>query len=69
MDVGAAWINDTNQSSMYALTRKFGLDVIVQNTVGRIVMQDLDGGCHSFPYGGVPEVSCLFQRIWGGWLC
>jgi monoamine oxidase len=53
-DMGAAWINSTNQSHMYALAQKFGLEMITQNTDGEIVMHDLDGSVHSFPYGGTP---------------
>jgi len=54
--MGAAWLNDTNQSRVFALAKKFGLEMIVQNTTGKIVMHDLDGGSHVFPYGQVPEV-------------
>lgn len=57
-DMGAAWINSTNQSKMYALAKRFGLDTIEQNTNGDIVMHDLDGSVHTFGYGGVPKVSC-----------
>jgi monoamine oxidase len=53
-DMGAAWINSTNQSHMYALAKRFNLETIEQNTDGDIVMHDLDGSVHSFPYGQVP---------------
>jgi monoamine oxidase len=53
-DMGAAWINSTNQSHMYALARRFNLETIEQNTSGNILMHDLDGSAHSFPYGQVP---------------
>lgn len=57
-DVGAAWINDTNQSHMWALAQQFKLETAVQNTEGRIVMEDpVDGSFHTFPYGGIPEAS------------
>jgi hypothetical protein len=59
-DMGAAWINSTNQSKMYALAQRFGLETIVQNTEGEIVMHDLDGSVHTFPYGGVPDVGQMF---------
>jgi monoamine oxidase len=32
VDVGAAWINDSNQSKMYALAKRFDLELIEQNT-------------------------------------
>lgn len=61
-DVGAAWINDTNQIRMYELTRKYGLKTVVQNTTGRVIMEDpVDGKFSTFPYGGVPKVS-LYAR-------
>lgn len=53
-DMGAAWLNSTNQSRVYALTQRFGLETIVQNTQGSVAMQDLDGSCHTFPYGSTP---------------
>jgi len=59
VDVGAAWINDSNQSEVYALARHLGLEaeLVVQNTDGSIVMEDLDGGVGVFEVGGVPGVS------------
>ena len=61
-DVGAAWINDTNQSYMWELVKKFGLEYVEQNTTGDCIMHDpLDGKFSTFPYGGVPQVS--FQVI------
>lgn len=50
-DVGAAWINDTNQSKMYALAQRFGLDLITQNTTGRIIVDDGIGKLKTHPYG------------------
>jgi len=55
-DMGAAWINSTNQSRMYALAQRFGLETIEQNTKGDVVMHDLDGSVHTFGYGEVPKV-------------
>ncbi|KAI9052037.1 hypothetical protein LZ554_004291 [Drepanopeziza brunnea f. sp. 'monogermtubi'] len=34
VDIGAAWINDTNQSHVYALTKRFGIELVQQNTDG-----------------------------------
>lgn len=50
-DVGAAWINDTNQSKMYALARRYGLNLITQNTTGRIVVDKGVGNLKTHPYG------------------
>lgn len=55
-DMGAAWINSTNQSKMFALAKKFELEIIEQNTQGDVVMHDLDGSVHTFGYGEIPKV-------------
>ncbi|KAH8646400.1 putative mao-B [Tricladium varicosporioides] len=57
VDLGAAWINDTNQARVHALTKKLGLETVIQNTVGNVVQQDLDGSVGSFAYGGVPKLN------------
>lgn len=54
VDVGAAWINDSNQARVYALSKALGLRLVVQNTVGDIIQEDVDGGLGVFPYGGTP---------------
>ncbi len=56
VDIGAAWINDTNQSFMYALTKRFGIQLLKQNTEGDCIFQDMDGTAHAFPYGTSPKV-------------
>lgn len=56
VDVGAAWINDTNQSEVFALAKSLGLETVVQNTTGRVVQQDVDGTLSTFVYGDVPKV-------------
>ena len=53
-DLGAAWINDTNQSRMWELAQQFKLSTITQNTTGNVIVQDFDGGLKRFEYGGVP---------------
>lgn len=55
IDVGAAWINDTNQSRMISLARAFNLDLITQNTSGTIVLEDFDRSLKHFPYGELPS--------------
>jgi monoamine oxidase len=56
VDLGAAWINDTNQEKMYALAKRYGAELIEQNTQGNCVIQDSDGKCSSFLYGDLPHV-------------
>ena len=62
VDVGAAWINDTNQSEVFELAKGLGLGLVRQNTNGRVVQQDLDGSVSTFVYGEVPEVGRLDVR-------
>lgn len=55
-DLGAAWINDSNQSRMWELAQELGLHTYTQNTTGNVVVQDFDGSLVKFPYGDVPKV-------------
>lgn len=55
VDVGAAWINDTNQSEVYALAKDLGLELVVQNTTGSVIQEDIDGNVSTFEYGGAPQ--------------
>ncbi|RSL69870.1 hypothetical protein CEP53_002036 [Fusarium sp. AF-6] len=55
IDLGAAWINDTNQSRVYALAKRYGAEVIEQNTTGNAVLEDFDGKCTPFRYGDIPN--------------
>ncbi|KAK6439989.1 hypothetical protein LTR95_003797 [Oleoguttula sp. CCFEE 5521] len=50
-DVGAAWINDSNQSRMFALAKRFNLELVPQNVQGRIVVDDGVGSFKAHPYG------------------
>jgi monoamine oxidase len=54
VDLGAAWINDTNQDKIYELAKSLKLEMVVQNTVGDIIQEDLAGGLGLFEYGGTP---------------
>ncbi|OJD36537.1 flavin-containing amine [Diplodia corticola] len=54
VDLGAAWINDTNQTRMIALARQYGAELIEQNTTGNCAFQGFDGQCSSFAYGELP---------------
>ncbi|CAL5871359.1 uncharacterized protein PFLUO_LOCUS5609 [Penicillium psychrofluorescens] len=55
IDLGAAWINDTNQKEVFALSKSLGLELVQQNTSGSVVQEDIDGSVSQFPYGSVPE--------------
>ncbi|KAK5957755.1 hypothetical protein OHC33_000944 [Knufia fluminis] len=54
IDLGAAWINASNQERTYRLAREVGADLIEQNTSGSVVLQDIDGTRKTFPYGEIP---------------
>ncbi|KAF1812577.1 amine oxidase [Eremomyces bilateralis CBS 781.70] len=50
VDLGAAWINDTNQSEMYKLAREFGFDLVEQRSSGFNLTKGLDGNLVKFPF-------------------
>ncbi|KAK8021981.1 hypothetical protein PG993_012748 [Apiospora rasikravindrae] len=54
-EMGAAWINDVNQTKMIALARRYNLELIEQNTTGNCVLQSFDGKASTFPYGKLPQ--------------
>ncbi|KAK8108376.1 flavin-containing amine oxidase [Apiospora sp. TS-2023a] len=54
-EMGAAWINDVNQTKMIALARRYNLELIEQNTDGNCVFQGFDGKASTFPYGELPQ--------------
>jgi monoamine oxidase len=58
VDVGAAWINDSNQSKMFTLSKRFGLELIEQLSDGKCAAQ-VQGKDTSmvFRYGEIPEFS------------
>lgn len=57
VELGAAWINDTNQTVMAGLARKFGLELLVQSIDGDCTLQDENGQVSTFKYGDLPQVS------------
>lgn len=52
-DLGAAWINDTNQSEIFKLVRKYGFDTEVQRACGETIIQHADDSFEKVPYGQV----------------
>lgn len=57
VDLGAAWINDVNQTRVYALAKQYNAEMIEQNTAGNCAIQGASGTISSFPYGELPSVS------------
>ncbi|WYZ43637.1 hypothetical protein EsH8_VII_000073 [Colletotrichum jinshuiense] len=51
VDLGAAWINDTNQSEMYKLAQQFGFDLIEQRVTGMDLYETAAGNIEAVPYG------------------
>ncbi|KAL2867400.1 putative flavin-containing amine oxidase [Aspergillus lucknowensis] len=62
VDVGAAWMNDVNQSKVYALAKRFGAEVLEQNTTGLCVLQGANGKCSTFQYGDLPKFDTVTAR-------
>ncbi|MAD84270.1 MAG: hypothetical protein CL912_15005 [Deltaproteobacteria bacterium] len=54
-ELGAAWLNDTNQSYVWEYAKRFGLTPVVQNTEGLVAAEDAHGICHMFPFGELPK--------------
>lgn len=52
LELGAAWINDTNQAEMYKLAQEFGFDLIEQRATGLDINEVPGSGYVSLPYGG-----------------
>ena len=53
-DLGAAWINDTNQSEMFKLYQHYGIDTEVQRDTGETLLQAADGSVTKVPFGTPP---------------
>jgi monoamine oxidase len=53
-DLGAAWINDTNQSEMFKLFQRYGIDGEIQRDSGYTVLESADGSLFKVPYGQSP---------------
>ncbi|KAJ4251850.1 hypothetical protein NW762_011147 [Fusarium torreyae] len=57
VDMGAAWINDSNQSEMFTLSKEFGFDLVVQKAEGRSLYQDAEGNVKTIPFGLPADLS------------
>ncbi len=55
-ELGATWLNDTNQSHVWGYCKRFGLTSVVQNIKGSVASEDSKGECHLFPFGEMPRV-------------
>ncbi|KAL2839271.1 amine oxidase [Aspergillus pseudoustus] len=50
IELGAAWINDSNQSEMYSLAKEFGFKLIQQRAEGDSLYQTKSGNVSTIPY-------------------
>lgn len=57
VELGAAWINDSNQSEMYALAQEFGFKLVKQRAEGTSLYQYAEGNVKSHPYEQPSPVS------------
>ncbi|KAE8156553.1 hypothetical protein BDV40DRAFT_305963 [Aspergillus tamarii] len=55
VDLGGAWINDTNQSEIYKLAQTLKLELVVQRSDGDVIFEDLDGGLRRAGNGLMPD--------------
>ncbi|KAJ5939513.1 flavin-containing amine oxidase [Penicillium verhagenii] len=62
-DLGAAWINDTNQSEMFALFQRYNIDGLIQRACGEDVALLEDGSAVKKPYGQPLGDQRVFQRL------
>lgn len=56
-DMGGTWFNDTNQSFISEMIKKYSLKTIITETSGNVVLEDRNGNLSSVPYGTSTEVS------------
>jgi monoamine oxidase len=63
VDLGAAWINDTNQSEAWALGKMLKLEFVEQLTEGACILHDGQAQRSLFPYGEIPNVSARNSTI------
>ncbi|KAI1097659.1 putative amine oxidase [Jackrogersella minutella] len=50
-DVGAAWVNDSNQTEIWKLFEKYDVGPVIQRATGTSFRQSEDGRVESYPYG------------------
>lgn len=56
VELGAAWINDTNQRRMWKYAQLFGLEMVTQRAEGECVMLEEGGKRGTFAFGKSPNV-------------
>ncbi|KAM5350043.1 hypothetical protein ACJ41O_006548 [Fusarium nematophilum] len=56
-ELGAAWLNNSNQSHIWSWCEKLNLTPVVQATSGLVASEDELGNCQFFPFGGTPQTN------------
>lgn len=62
VDLGAAWLNEVTQPKIYALAKRYGLETIVQRTVGDGILEDTSGTIWRYALDELPDVNQMIQR-------
>ncbi|KAL4962692.1 putative flavin-containing amine oxidase [Aspergillus stella-maris] len=62
VDLGAAWINDVNQTRVHTLAKRFGAEILEQSTNGSCVLEDTDGKISTFQYGELPKFDAAIAQ-------
>ena len=63
IELGAAWVNDTNQSEMWAMVQKYGLEAVIQRAEGLDCVQNKDKSVAHVPYGDTPVSGSTFLQM------
>ncbi|KAF5648522.1 amine oxidase [Fusarium sp. NRRL 25303] len=67
VDLGAAWLNDTNQSEIYKLAQEFGFELIEQRATGYNLHQDSTSNVTKIKHGtGMPvppDAADIVQKL------
>lgn len=61
-DLGATWVNDTNQSEIWKLFEKYNLGAVVQRATGTSFRQSEDGTTVAHPYHRESSVSTYLPQ-------
>ncbi|XXG97383.1 hypothetical protein Hte_003684 [Hypoxylon texense] len=68
-DLGATWLNDTNQSEIWKLFEKYNLGAVVQRATGTSLRQSEDGSTVAHPYhresSGEDDGAAELRRVYG----
>lgn len=61
--MGAAWLNDTNQSRMYALAKKYEFDLVKQRDEGLSILETSDGSTVTYAFEEIPQIGTEEDQV------